>query len=132
MKPALLAVGVAVALLLPGASSRGTPTVGITIHHSHFFPSHLSFPSGTTVRFVIRNTDPIDHEFIVGPMAMQLMHEYATDALHSGSAGAVSVPLFSTRSTTYEFSGSDAMLFGCHLPGHWAYGMRGTIAVVRR
>lgn len=31
--------------------------------------------------------------------------------------------------TTYTFSSGDDILFGCHLPSHWGYGMRGEITV---
>jgi uncharacterized cupredoxin-like copper-binding protein len=102
--------------------------VTITIHDSHFWPSHIDVGKGERVRFVIRNEDPIDHEFIVGPGPIQTMHELGTDVLHDGP-GAVSVPLFTTRRTTFTFGDEPRSLFGCHLPGHWAYGMRGTIAV---
>ena len=42
------------------------------------------------MRFVVRNTDPIEHEFIVGDEATQQLHEVGTDTLHQGP-GAVSV-----------------------------------------
>jgi len=41
-------------------------TIAVTIHYSHFSPAHLSVAAGETVRFTIRNSDPIDHEFILG------------------------------------------------------------------
>jgi uncharacterized cupredoxin-like copper-binding protein len=77
---------------------------------------------------MVRNSDPIEHEFIVGDQAVQDMHEVGTDALHQ-APGAVSVPPESTAETVYTFPASGRLLFGCHLPGHWAYGMRGTIAI---
>ena len=83
---------------------------------------------GDTVRFVVRNTDPIEHEFIVGDQATQDRHEVGADALHQ-APGAVSIPPKSTAETVYTFPASGHLLFGCHLPGHWAYGMRGVIRV---
>jgi uncharacterized cupredoxin-like copper-binding protein len=102
--------------------------VDITIHHSRFIPSALRVRPGATVRFVVRNTDPIEHELIVGDAATQQLHEVGTDALHQGP-GAVSVRPERTAETTYTFPSSGELLFGCHLPGHWAYGMRGTITI---
>ena len=124
------AVAVAVVLAIAAtAHARSVRTIDVTIHHSHFTPEHIDVRRGERVRFVVRNEDPIDHEFIVGPAPIQLMHELGTDALHNGP-GAVSVPLFTTRSTTYTFRDEPASLFGCHLPGHWAYGMQGSITLL--
>ena len=111
-----------------GARASGPTTIEITVHHSKFVPSAVHVRPGATVRFVVHNTDPIEHEFIVGDQATQDMHEVGTDALHNGP-GAVSLRPESTAETTYTFPTTGHLLFGCHLPGHWAYGMHGTIAI---
>lgn len=130
MRAGVLAVGIAAAVLLPGAADGGPATVEITIHHSTFSPSHLSFPAGTTVHFVIHNTDPIDHEFIVGGRAVQYYMEHTAHPSHDGSVpGQISVRAGETRETTYTVQRLRPLLFGCHLPRHYAYGMRGMIAV---
>jgi uncharacterized cupredoxin-like copper-binding protein len=103
--------------------------VEITINHSRFDPSELSFPAGTMVRFVIRNTDPIDHEFILGNQEVQDRHESGTEAHHGSIPGEVSVPAGEIATTTYRFGEDGKLLFGCHLPGHWDYGMRGLVVV---
>jgi uncharacterized cupredoxin-like copper-binding protein len=105
-------------------------TVNVTIHYSHFDPSTFSFPPGTTVRFVVRNTDPIDHEFIVGDAYVQQIHEDGTEPSHAPRPGEMSVPAGTTQTTTYTFSNTDGhLIFACHLPGHYAYGMRGLITI---
>ena len=40
------------------------------------------------------------------------------------------MPAGAVVTTTYRFDGPGRLLYGCHLPGHWAYGMRGEIRVV--
>jgi uncharacterized cupredoxin-like copper-binding protein len=127
VKAGLLAVGLATAALMPGAHASRPVTVDVTIHHSQFMPSHFSFPAGTTVRFEVRNTDPTDHEFIIGSRFVQYYMEHSAERVHD-APGQISVPAGTTRQTAYTF-GSVPVLFGCHLPGHYAYGMRGTIAV---
>ncbi len=121
-------------LLVAGLAGGRTPTaqdvrtVHVTIHFSRFLPAQLRVAPGETVRFVIENTDPIDHEFILGDRVVQLFHERGTDALHDGP-GQVSVPAGTTVTTTYTFGDPGRLAFGCHLPGHFAFGMRGTVTV---
>jgi uncharacterized cupredoxin-like copper-binding protein len=104
--------------------------VEVTLHHSRFQPGRFTVPAGTTVRFVIRNTDPIDHEFILGNRAVQRYFERTAHPEHDGSVpGQVSVPALETRTTTYTFDRPGTVLLGCHLPGHYAYGMRGKVTV---
>jgi uncharacterized cupredoxin-like copper-binding protein len=43
--------------------------------------------------------------------------------------GEVSVPAGETRTTTYTFADSGTLTIGCHLPGHFGYGMRATVLV---
>ena len=129
-----------VSMTLLGASAVAVPacgsaraaedlrTVRITIHHSAFDPDELDVAPGETVRFVVENTDPIDHEFLVGNEQVQAIHELGTEAHHAPKPGEMSVPALTTRVTTYTFpTGHGSTIFGCHLPGHYAYGMRGAI-----
>ncbi len=118
----------ALAACAPAAAGTGGRTVRITIHQSAFRPSELDVRPGETIRFVIRNTDPIDHEFIVGDLGVQDAHERGTEAYHPGLPGEVTVRAGETVTTTYTFANDD-LLFGCHIPGHWAYGMRGVVIV---
>src|SRR5687768_10226575 len=41
------------------SGESGIRTVEITIHHSRFTPAVVDVKRGSTVRFVVRNTDPI-------------------------------------------------------------------------
>jgi uncharacterized cupredoxin-like copper-binding protein len=105
-------------------------TVTLQIRYSAFEPGELTVALGTTVRFVVENQDPIAHELIVGDQAVQDLHERGTGHHHGEVPGEISAPAGSTVETTYTFEEAGTTLFGCHLPGHYAYGMRGTIRVV--
>ena len=126
---AALALAVAGGGAANASGASAVRTVELTIHHSRFSSDAMRFPRGSTVRFVVRNTDPIDHELIVGDEAVQLRHEHGTEAHHGARPGEVSVPAEGTASTTYAFSSPGPLLFGCHLPGHWDYGMHGLAAI---
>ncbi|MGH2819357.1 MAG: cupredoxin domain-containing protein [Actinomycetota bacterium] len=130
MRSALAAA--ALCLLLPACQERAQATeqrVVMTLEHSRFEPSALTVSAGTTVRFVVRNTDPIDHELIVGSRSVQRKHETGTERHHGAKPGEISVPAGRTRVTTYRFEEPGVVLMGCHLPGHYDYGMRGRVRV---
>lgn len=128
---ALAAVVILLSVLLwAPPRARGAQTVTITIRHSRFIPAQLRVRRGTTLRFIIHNTDPIDHEFILGDDGVQRRHETGTEPAHGHIAGEVSVPAGAVADTTFTFSRPGLLLIGCHAPGHYAYGMRGWVRVV--
>lgn len=118
---------------LGGEELHGRPpqrTVAIRIHYSRFEPETIEVEPGQTIRFVVENTDPIDHEFIVGDEGVQLAHERGTEAHHAPRPGEISIPAGRTVTTTVTFGPEpQVLLFGCHLPGHYAFGMRGELRV---
>lgn len=131
MRFALVALGL---LVLPGGDGRvetveTVETVELVVHHSRFTPATVDVRPGTTVRFTIRNLDPIDHELIVGNDEVQRRHETGAEPHHGDRPGEVSVAAAGTATTTYRFGTAGTVPFGCHLPGHWDYGMRGVIRV---
>jgi uncharacterized cupredoxin-like copper-binding protein len=115
------------------ADDGGERTVVVTMRHSRFEPAAVRVDPGKRVRFVLRNTDPIDHEFILGDDAVQRRHEEGRERHHHGDVpGERSVPAGQEAATTYAFpAGPEGRLleFACHLPGHYAYGMHGTVRV---
>jgi uncharacterized cupredoxin-like copper-binding protein len=101
----------------------------VNINHSRYDPTAFEFESGDRVRFVIHNADPIDHEFLLGDEAAQDRHEKGTHASHGAVPGEISVPAGGTRSTTYTFTEPGDLIIGCHLPAHYAFGMRAEVTV---
>jgi uncharacterized cupredoxin-like copper-binding protein len=123
----VLAASVAGAWVM--ASESGEQTAHVNIHHSRFSPASFEFSAGSTVTFVIHNGDPIDHEFILGDGAVQRRHENGTEREHGRVPGEVTVPAGETRRTTYTFAEAGRLVIGCHLPGHFAYGMRAEVEI---
>ena len=145
----LAAVAVAVPVGLAAAGGSDGPaggtgqtavTVRLTAHHSRFTPATVDVAPGTTVRFVIRNLDPIDHEFIIGGPEVHEHHEVGREAHHHGDVpGEISIPAGTTASTTWTAPAGEkaqtalespgSTVFACHLPGHFAYGMAGVVRI---
>ena len=111
------------------ALGPGLVTVNVDIHYSKFSISTLHVHRGTVVRFLVHNTDPIHHEFILGPPDVQLRHELGKDATHPPVPGEVSIAPDDTGETFYRFDQPGRLEFACHLPGHLAYGMKGWVVV---
>jgi uncharacterized cupredoxin-like copper-binding protein len=131
-------VGLAFGLAVATATALGAAAVArshdpieipITIHWSHFEPSSVTVPQGQPVTFVIINTDPIDHEWIVGDAALHQRHRTGTEPVHNARPTEISIPALSEQRTTVTFRSADALQYICHLPGHEAYGMVGTVTI---
>ena len=113
----------------PGVLGPGDVTVKLTIHHSRFSPDRLRVAPGTTVHFVVDNQDPIDHELIVGDAEVHRRHEAGTEPVHPPRPGEVSVAALTTASTTFVFGDPGSVLTRAACPGHFRYGMSGTVDV---
>ena len=107
----------------------GDVTVTLVIQHSRFAPARVVVRQHTNVTFRIVNHDPIGHEFIVGDDEVHARHEAGTHGKHGALPGEVSVGPGETATTTYPFHEPGTVLFACHLPGHFAYGMVGDVIV---
>jgi uncharacterized cupredoxin-like copper-binding protein len=126
-----LLVSVAVAtLVLAGCQDATAGEVTITAHYSHFGPGLVRVPAAKPVTFVLRNEDPIEHEWIIGPPEAHERHRTGTEPVHDSRPDEVTVPALSERTTTLTFDKPGDYVFICHLPGHEAYGMRGVVRVV--
>jgi uncharacterized cupredoxin-like copper-binding protein len=125
-------VGMAIAALgLVGwAAPWAAPEpVTIEIHFSAFGPERVTVPAGVPVTIVLHNGDPIDHEWIVGDAATHARHRTGTEPVHDERPTEISIPPGATIETTIVFERPGEQAFICHLPGHEAYGMAGTVLV---
>jgi uncharacterized cupredoxin-like copper-binding protein len=131
---AALGLGLAAALgaaAFAGAVGRSSEPVivEIDIRYSHFSPAAVTVPAGRPITFVVVNGDPIDHEWIVGDAALHERHRTGTEPLHNARPTEISIDAMRERRTTITFASPGTLTFICHLPGHEAYGMTGTLIV---
>ena len=132
MKALLLAGVMLTAVLTVGCAGRaegGTTESTIGIHYSRFDRELIDARVGQPITITIRNGDPIAHEWIVGTAEVHERHRTGTEPYHDRVPTEVTIPPYSERVTTVSFSEAGDYLYICHLPGHEAYGMRGTIRV---
>jgi len=126
----LLAVALVALVALLSGCGASPMRIQITIHYSHYDPSRLTVPHGVPVTFVITNTDPIDHEWIVGDAALQRRHRTGTEPVHNARPTEITIPALTTRETTVTFDKSGLLQYICHLPKHEEYGMVGWLTVI--
>ena len=129
-----MSVARAVAALLLGAAllpacTSGTQMITVDMRFSHYTPVAIRVHKGETVRFKLVNQDPITHEFIIGDAALQQRFELSHPENHNGKPGQATVTPGETRYLSFTFATAGSLIFACHRPGHYAYGMRGTITV---
>ena len=129
----ILAVAAVVLIAATGCQARaaegGPERRQITIHFSHFDPGALTVPHGVPVTFVLVNEDPIEHEWLIGDAAFHERHRHGTEAHHGAWPNEVSIPPLGIKETTLTFDVPGTLLYICHLPGHEAYGMVGTLTI---
>lgn len=123
-----LAIVAAIALIAArGGDDQAHATV--EIRFSRFSPGTVTVPAGEPVTITIENHDPIEHEWIVGAADVHARHRTGTEPYHDQVPTEVTVPALSSRETTITFEEPGEYAFICHLPGHEAYGMAGTLRV---
>lgn len=129
MKRAAAAALLALAAVGCGGETSSERTIAVRMRYSKYQPAALSVRAGTTVEFVIVNDDPIAHEFVIGTHAQQLEHEAGDPHDPHTGPGEVSIEGSKTKRLRYTFRTPGTLEFACHRPGHYRYGMVGTIRV---
>jgi uncharacterized cupredoxin-like copper-binding protein len=131
----------------PGPTwATGAPVRVVMNDRFRYRPSVIMVRAGRRVTFAVTNAGKLPHEFILGDRATQLDHERqmqqaaptAGDHTHvhthgpadPAGPGALTVPPGETRRLTWTFHDPGIVLYGCHVLGHWAAGMKGTIVVL--
>jgi uncharacterized cupredoxin-like copper-binding protein len=128
---ATLAIAATVLTGCGGEAARASGTSAtVTIRFSHFEQSVIIVPAGQPIAITLNNTDPIEHEWIVGTEEVHERHRTGTDGYHDQLPTEVTAPALTTRQTTVRFDIPGDYPFICHLPGHETYGMRGILRVI--
>lgn len=126
---ALVVVAGAAAVAFAGRGQNLPTAIEIDIHYSRFNPSEITVPVGVPITITLRNSDPIDHEWIVGDDAVQAIHRTGTELLHPDRPTEVVIPAMISMTTVVTFESTGSLKYICHLPAHEAYGMVGTVTI---
>jgi uncharacterized cupredoxin-like copper-binding protein len=141
----------------PGKATAKTRTVQITLGDNYYEPASLTVKAGETVRFVLKNTGQLLHEFNIGTAAMHAEHQEQmammmdhgmltptginqtmTNMDHANMPGmdhsmkhddpnSVLVEPGKTKELVWKFSRTADLEFACNMPGHYQAGMVGKV-----
>ena len=123
------------ALGSPASASKATRTIDVQAGDNlRFTPDSIQVKVGETVTFKVDNKASIMHDFTLGDQPMQDQHEKEMSSMGAGMAmsdepNALHIAPGASKSLTWTFTRAGTTLFGCHEPGHFAAGMKGTITV---
>jgi uncharacterized cupredoxin-like copper-binding protein len=123
------------------ADPSGVVVVEVALEEFAFAPGAVTVPAGRPVLFRVTNTGAVDHELVVGDAHVQ---EEAEEAMasssssssnhgsqdgHEGDVPSIHLGPGESGELAATFDEPGRLLLGCHVPGHWAAGMRGSLTV---
>jgi uncharacterized cupredoxin-like copper-binding protein len=135
----VLGAGIAATAAVPAGA--GTPTstrtIEVTMVDTAFQPTTLDVAAGERITFVFTNAGKIKHDAFIGTVKAQKRHERQMRAAedddhgHGGSRTPTALTVKPGRKAklTYTFERAGTVEIGCHQPGHYAAGMKVTLAI---
>jgi uncharacterized cupredoxin-like copper-binding protein len=109
-------------------------TIDVEMRDIAYSPPAIDVHAGETVTFVFHNMGQIQHEAFLGDAAAQAHHEKKMEnggmgGMSDAGAGEIKVDPGKTGSLSHTFKPGEALLIGCHEPGHYAAGMKVAVSV---
>lgn len=129
MRRAAAAALLMLAAVTCGGAEPRERSIAVRMRYSKYEPAALTVKAGQSLEFLIVNADPIVHEFIIGTHAQQLEHEKGDVHDPHDGPGEATIEGSKTKRLRYTFTKPGTFEFACHRPGHYSYGMLGTITV---
>ncbi len=116
-----------------GDAAKVTRTISIDMgDNMRFSPANVQAKQGETIRFVIKNSGKIKHEFVLGTAAALKEHyevmKKFPDMEHF-DPNMVTLAPSQTGEIVWQFSKSGKVEFACLQPGHYEAGMKGSVTV---
>lgn len=117
----------------PGVAAAVNRTVTIDMSDAmRFAPGNIKVRRGETVRFVVKNSGKLKHEFTLGTEASLKEHyELMTKfpGMEHDEPNTAGVAPGETGEVVWQFTRAGAVHFACLHPGHYEAGMKGSVEV---
>lgn len=119
-----------------GDATKASRTIEIrALDSRRFDPASVTVRPGETVTLRLTNTGTKLHELLLGNEKTHDDHEKEMAAMGdaemkmSDEANRIFVEPGETKQLTWTFPSEGEVIFGCHMPGDYSAGMRGTVSV---
>lgn len=121
------------AIGVPGKAAEISRTVQIDMTDTmRFNPASVAVKPGETIRFVVKNSGQIKHEFVLGT-EKELKEHYEVmkkfPEMEHADPNMVTVAPGKTGEVIWRFTKSGTVDFACLQPGHYDAGMKGAVRV---
>lgn len=118
---------------IPGKDSQVNRTVNIEMNDNmRFNPDNITVKQGETVRFKLKNTGNIDHEFVLGTEQDLKNHNELMERfpeMEHDEPNMITVAPGKTGEVVWQFTRNGKVNFACLIHGHFDAGMQGAINV---
>ena len=119
----------------PGVVTATTRTVAVDMSDKmRFTPSSFNAKQGETIRFVIKNSGNLKHEFILGT-EKELKEHYEVmkknPEMEHSEPNMITLAGGKTGEIIWQFTKSGKIDFACLQPGHYDAGMKGKVMVAK-
>lgn len=117
----------------PGVAAKVNRTIQVEMANGmRFKPAEIRVKKGETIRFVLKNTDTLKHEFSLGT-EQELLEHYEVmkkypDMEHD-EPNKISLAPGKQGEIIWQFTKADVVNFACLHPGHFDAGMKGQVKV---
>lgn len=116
-----------------GDSTKVSRSIAIEMSDAmRFTPSQINVKRGETIRFVLKNTGKLKHEFNLGTDA-DLKAHYALmlkfPEMEHDEPNIANVAPGATGEVVWQFTRAGKVSFACLHPGHYDAGMKGSVQV---
>ena len=118
-----------------GDPKKVTRTINVDMSDKmRFMPAEISVKQGETVKFIVKNSGKILHEFVLGNMKelqdhAALMKKFPE--MEHDEPYMAHVKPGKTETIVWQFTKAGDFNFGCLVAGHFEAGMIGKVAVVK-
>ena len=117
----------------PGQAAKVNRTVRVDMADTmHFTPANIAVKQGETIRFVVKNSGQVKHEFVLG-IEKELKEHYEQmkkfPQMEHADPNMVTVAPGQTGEVIWQFTKAGPVNFACLYPGHYDAGMKGLINV---
>ncbi|MCF8208566.1 MAG: cupredoxin family protein [Rhodoferax sp.] len=119
-----------------GKAEEVTRTVEVEMRDSmRFIPARFAVKQGETIRFVVKNSGKLKHEFVLGSKPDLDAHYEAMKKfpeMEHDDDNMLSLAPGKTGEMVWKFSTAGAVHVACLHPGHYDPGMKGEIRVAAK